>query len=148
MTTSRMIPTGPDAPAFNQDDPGSHELLLADPGEWARLVRLVVHFSQGRRLAVKAVANIARLSREGDAAGAADAAHEAVTNLRHNHTNYPELIADIVDVHGFRGEQNAVDTVRHRMLRAIAHGFPELTATCRHQADHRAPAPYRLPAPA
>lgn len=147
MTADPAIRTGPGAPAFNQDDPGSHELLLENPGEWARLVRLVVHFSQGRRLAQKAVANIARLSREGDVATAAEAAHDAVTNLRHNHTNYPELIADIVDVHGFRGEQNAVDTVRHRMLRAIARGFPELTATCRRQADDRAPAPYRLPAP-
>ena len=142
-----MIPTGPDAPAFNQDDPGSHQLLLENAPEWARLVRLVVHFSQGRRIADKALANVARLEREGDFASAASAAHDAVTTLRHNHTNYPELIADIVDVHGFGSEQNAVDTVRHRMLRAIARGFPALTATCRRQADDRAPAPYGLPAP-
>ena len=145
MTTA--LATGADAPAFNQDDPGTELLLIADPDEWARLVRLVVHYSQGRRLARRAKANIDRLAREGNAAAAESAAHDAVTTLRHNHTNYPDLVADVVDVHGFGTRQNAVDVLRHRTLRALALGFPALAETCRRQAADRSPMPYRSPAP-
>ena len=145
---TQPLATGPGAPAFNQDDPGTELLLYADPDEWARLVRLVVHYSQGRRLARRAAANVERLEREGDHAAAESAAHAAVTTLRHNHTNYPDLVADLVDVHGFGARQNAVDTVRHRTLRALALGFPAFAATCRQQADDRRPLAYRLPVPA
>ena len=144
--SASTLRTGPGAPAFNPGAPGTMELLASDPDEWARLVRIVFYHSTALRHADRELPEIVRQFRRGDQDASIRSAHHLVNVIRHHFTNYHDLTASIVDAHGYGRAQNAVDILRHRVLRATAYGFPPLAPFCSSQANDRAPRDYELPA--
>lgn len=140
------VATGPGAPAFNAGASDSDLLLVAEPDEWARLVRVAFYHSTAETYVDRRLRPVRRAVEDDDQDEANRLGHDLVTTLRHNYTSYPELVAHLVDAHGYGAAQNAVDVLRHRVLRAIAYAFPPLAPFCKAQAADREPQPYELPA--
>lgn len=137
--------TGPGAPPFEHGAPGTGALLRDDPDEWSRLVRIIFYRPEGAAYVDGRLRALAGYRKVAKPAEVVSALHDTVATVRHRFTNYEDLVADVVHVHGWGMAQNAVDTLHHRVLRGIAFAFPSLRDLCEAQAAERKPAPYELP---
>lgn len=92
-------------------------LLATDPLAWARHVPVLVYDRHAAPIAARA-----------------DPVRDAVDAIRHRHTNYDDLVADVVAHYGRYRRDDIVGLLRTRVLRALAFRYPRLAPACRNLA--------------